>query len=189
MGSYGDSRTCSLPSLAPSGRRTLSARATVPPMLWAGEVEVIPQIRDLGREPGGSMAGCGLLGGRPRGAAQPWRDLGRANRAVRRPGCDSGVRDTVFSIRPAEAEASRVHIDWIDEERGRARGAPRLRMHARLRYPASSMSSSTRHRVVAGVTALGSDARLALFDAEAIAELVKRTAHMTSVRLSADEHL
>ena len=43
--------------------------------------------------------------------------------------------------------------------------------------------------VVASVTALGSDARLALFDAEAIAELVKRTAHMISVRLSADGHL
>ncbi len=43
--------------------------------------------------------------------------------------------------------------------------------------------------VVASVTALGSDARLALFDAEAIAELVQRTAHMISVRLSADGHL
>lgn len=43
--------------------------------------------------------------------------------------------------------------------------------------------------VVASVTALGSDARLALFDAEAIAELVKRTAHLISLRLSADEHL
>lgn len=43
--------------------------------------------------------------------------------------------------------------------------------------------------VVASVTALGSDARLALFDAQAIAELVQRTAHTISVRLSADGHL
>ncbi len=43
--------------------------------------------------------------------------------------------------------------------------------------------------VVASVTALGSDARMALFKEEAIAELVQRTAHMVSVRLSADGHL
>lgn len=43
--------------------------------------------------------------------------------------------------------------------------------------------------VVASVTALGTDARLALFDGGAIAELVMRTAQKIGVRLSADEHL
>jgi DNA-binding IclR family transcriptional regulator len=43
--------------------------------------------------------------------------------------------------------------------------------------------------VVASITALGIDARLALFDANAVAELVMRTAQTISARLSADEHL
>lgn len=43
--------------------------------------------------------------------------------------------------------------------------------------------------VVASITAVGTDARLALFDGSALAELVKRTAHTISGRLSADDHL
>lgn len=43
--------------------------------------------------------------------------------------------------------------------------------------------------VVASVTALGTDARLALFDGHAIADLVMRTARQISERLSADGHL
>lgn len=43
--------------------------------------------------------------------------------------------------------------------------------------------------VVASVTALGSDARLALFNGDAIAELVMRTAQTIGARLAADEHL
>jgi DNA-binding IclR family transcriptional regulator len=43
--------------------------------------------------------------------------------------------------------------------------------------------------VVASITALGSDSRLALFDGAAIAELVMQTAQTISARLAADEHL
>lgn len=43
--------------------------------------------------------------------------------------------------------------------------------------------------VVASVTALGNDTRLALFDGDAIAELVKQTAQTIGNRLAADEHL
>jgi DNA-binding IclR family transcriptional regulator len=43
--------------------------------------------------------------------------------------------------------------------------------------------------VVASVTALGSDARLALFNGDAIADLVMRTAQVIGGRLAADEHL
>ncbi|WP_435476591.1 IclR family transcriptional regulator [Variovorax sp. GB1P17] len=43
--------------------------------------------------------------------------------------------------------------------------------------------------VVASVTALGNDARLALFNEEALAELVIRTAQSIGARLSADGHL
>ena len=42
---------------------------------------------------------------------------------------------------------------------------------------------------VASITALGSDARVALFDNDAIARLVVRTAHTISARLSEDEHV
>ncbi len=43
--------------------------------------------------------------------------------------------------------------------------------------------------VVASITALGSDSRMALFNADSIAQLVMDTAHTISTRLSADEHL
>jgi DNA-binding IclR family transcriptional regulator len=43
--------------------------------------------------------------------------------------------------------------------------------------------------VIASITALGSDSRMALFNEDAIAQLVMRTAHAISARLSADEHL
>jgi len=43
--------------------------------------------------------------------------------------------------------------------------------------------------VVASVTALGTDARLALFDGAAIARLVMQAAQQIGARLSADEHL
>ncbi|MEP6720159.1 MAG: IclR family transcriptional regulator [Variovorax sp.] len=43
--------------------------------------------------------------------------------------------------------------------------------------------------VVASITALGSDSRMALFNEDAIARLVMSTAHAISMRLSADEHL
>lgn len=42
--------------------------------------------------------------------------------------------------------------------------------------------------VVASLTVLGTDGRLALFDGNAIAELVMQTAQKVSARLSADEH-
>lgn len=43
--------------------------------------------------------------------------------------------------------------------------------------------------VVASITALGSDSRMALFNEDAIAQLVMDTAQAISARLSADEHL
>lgn len=43
--------------------------------------------------------------------------------------------------------------------------------------------------VVASVTALGADARMALFDGSAIAQLVMQTAQAIGARLAADEHL
>jgi len=91
-------------------------------------------------------------------------------------------------------ESLTAPVDWdaFYEEAQKVRRAGYSRTSGELNDGKTGVSAPVFGRgrlVVASITALGSDARFALFDANAIAELVMQTAQAISVRLSADQHL
>ena len=84
--------------------------------------------------------------------------------------------------------------DWATfyEEMQKIRRAGHCRTTGELNAGKTGISAPILGRgrlAVASITALGNDSRVALFNSEAIAELVMKTAESISRRLSADQHL